>query len=143
MTGRGGEVSAWDTADEVAILGLYENYNRFIDRGEAESWASTWSQNGVFEHPSRTYEGHDELAAFVRHRAAALRELSVTDHQHWNSGIQLTTCGSHVSGVCRLLVSAHDRESGAMLVATTGSYSDVVVRVGSEWKFARRSLTVD
>ncbi|MFC9839521.1 nuclear transport factor 2 family protein [Rhodococcus sp. NPDC127530] len=134
---------ALDLADEAAIVRLYQEYNHSIDRGDAELWASTWSENGVFEHPTRTYRGHDELAAFVRNRTAASRSHPVTDQQHWNADLRLVSDGTHVAGSCRLLVSARDRESGTAVVVTTGSYSDIVTRVQDRWIFVQRSLVVD
>ncbi|RZL85334.1 MAG: nuclear transport factor 2 family protein [Rhodococcus sp. (in: high G+C Gram-positive bacteria)] len=143
MSDQSGGPDALDPADEAAIFRLYQQYNHTIDRGDAESWASMWAEDGVFEHPARTYRGHEELTAFVRTRAAASRSQPMTDQQHWNSDIRFAKDEKQVAGRCRLLVSARDRESGTAVVVTTGSYSDVVTRVQDRWRFARRSLTVD
>ncbi len=140
---QSGRPDLLDPVDEVAVLRLYQQYNDLIDRGDTEAWAQLWTNDGVFDHPARTYRGRPELEAFVQDRAAALATQSETNHRHWNADIRLTKYESRVIGTCSLLVSVRDRDSGAGLVATTGAYSDVVVQVDGRWHFASRCLRVD
>ncbi|GAA1786536.1 hypothetical protein GCM10009712_37400 [Pseudarthrobacter sulfonivorans] len=143
MTQRSEVAASLDSTDELAIRRLYEGYNDFIDRGDAESWAMVWCEDGVFEHPARTYKGREELASFVRQRAAGAAAQPVTGLRHWNSDIRLSSEGDRVVGECALLVSARDRESGSPSVMTTGMYSDVVAWDGHRWRFVRRTLRVE
>jgi len=129
-----------ESADEASVLRLYQQYNHAIDRGEAELWASLWSNNGIFEHPARTYQGRSELVQFVRDRAATGQAASVGDLEHWNTDIDLQFDGVVVHATCRLLVAGVDRASREAVVAATGRYADLIVREDDVWKFRRRSL---
>lgn len=129
-----------ESADETAVLRLFQQYNHAIDRGEAELWASLWTENGIFEHPARAYVGRSELVQFVRDRATAGQAASVGDLEHWNTDIDLQFDGAVVHGTCRLLVAGVDRASREAVVAATGRYTDLIVREDDVWKFRRRSL---
>jgi hypothetical protein len=127
----------------VAIRRLYEGYNDSIDCGDADSWAIASCEDGVFERPTDTYSGRDELASFVRKREARTFAQPVTDLRHWNSGIRLNTEGDRLVGEFRLLVSARDREPGSPLIMTIDEYTDVVAWDGKRWRSAHRTLRRD
>jgi hypothetical protein len=63
--------------------------------------------------------------------------------RHWNSGIHLQKqADGSVRGRCYL--HGYNGEPGKIPdIADVGSYVDRIVKVGNEWKFAERAITMD
>jgi len=128
--------------DRLAIIALYRAYNAAIDAHDAARWARLFTEGGRFVHPSRVYEGEQELAGFVTERAARLAETSGETQRHWNDGIEITGDAETAAGSCELLVAARARDGGATRVIATGRYDDRLAKQAGVWRFAERQLTV-
>ncbi|MBB1632495.1 MULTISPECIES: nuclear transport factor 2 family protein [Cupriavidus] len=126
--------------DKLEIIALYAAYNRAIDGGDAAAWARTFVENGVFEHPMRGYRGTTQLEGFVLERTEKLATHPVAHQRHWNDALRLDGDGGIATGTCDLIVAGVKRDTAAPLVLASGSYRDELVKVGTEWRFSKRTL---
>jgi hypothetical protein len=128
--------------DYFEILNLYAYYNLCSDAGEADGYASCFAENGTLR--------IDSVGLHIDGRAK-LHEFKLADagrrggriRRHWNSGIHLQKqADGSVRGRCYL--HGYNGETGKIPdIADVGSYVDRIVKVGSEWKFAERAITMD
>lgn len=128
--------------DHLAILALCAEYNRSLDAGEAAAWAATFTEDGVFHHPARSYASTAELRRFAEERTAKFDTNPIADQRHWNDPVVLSGDGDRASGSCNLLVAGVDRESGRPAVVARGRYEDRLVKTSAGWRFAERRLTI-
>lgn len=129
--------------DHLDILSLYATYNRTIDAGQSDAWIDTFTVNGVFEHPSKTMAGREQLAAFIHPRSAALASHPVVGQRHWNAEIKLSGDGQRATGTGLVMVAGVDRATGKALVLVSGAYEDSLIKDGAQWRFERRKLRFD
>jgi 3-isopropylmalate/(R)-2-methylmalate dehydratase small subunit len=124
--------------DRLAIQELYARYCHAIDGGEADVWASLFTDDGVVIAGVRL-NGRDELRDYAIRRIAATKEAGIVV-QHWNSNLVVTAADGRVTGSCYLM--RVERQPGAkdVEVGRLGRYSDVLVKVGEDWRFAQREL---
>jgi hypothetical protein len=128
--------------DYVEIQNLYAYYNLCSDAGDADGYASCFAEQGILR---------IDAAGLRIDGRARLHEFKLADagrrggriRRHWNSGLflQKQPDGS-VRGRCYL--HGYNGEAGKFPdIADVGSYVDRLVKVGGEWKFAERVITMD
>ena len=138
-----GTATAVSACDRCALLVLYAEYNRALDAGNAAAWADTFTDDGIFEHPSAHFVGRIELERFVRQRTTKLDSHPCSHQRHWNDAIEFRADGVRANGSCCLLVSGIRRETNHPEVVATGRYTDELVKRDNGWRFRRRRLQVD
>lgn len=132
-----------EPCDRIAINDLYGRYARRIDCGDAEGWASLFTWDGVLrvegvagEPPLLVVEGAGDLVEFARADFAA----NGGRLRHWTSGIAVDGGSETATGSCYgMVVGLTD---GKLRVADHGDFSDRLVKVGDEWLFASRSISL-
>lgn len=126
----------------VAIQNLYAYYNLCSDTGNAEGFASCFTEDGVLDQESRglVLQGHAAIIEY-KHKEASSRNGKY--RRHWNSGLFLNKqADGSIRGWCYL--HAYNGDPGWMPVQQgAGVYDDLIVSDGREWKFASRRLTMD
>ncbi|NNE73540.1 MAG: nuclear transport factor 2 family protein [Acidimicrobiales bacterium] len=125
------------SADDVAaIQNLASAYCHHIDRGDGESYADLFTPDGVFEIVDlTTATGREELSA-----NAVMFPQVLEGGRHVVNNVFVEGDGDAASMQCYLtFVMTGDQPA----IHQTGRYQDEVVRVDGEWKFARRTLTLD
>jgi hypothetical protein len=120
--------------DNVEIQQLYARYNIAIDTGDAEGWAATFIQEGVFN----TFTGHDALVGFVK---MWREKLNGAARKHWNTNLQLSGDAKQASGTVYLMLI--DTSTKPASIVFTGIYKDSLVKTKDGWRFAKRSTTAD
>lgn len=131
------------SADEwVAIHNLYAYYNLCSDTGDAEGFASCFTQEGVLNQVSRglVLKGYQQIIKYKEKEAASRNGKY---RRHWNSGLLLRKQGDgSVNGWCYL--HAFNGDPGWLPVHQgAGVYNDTIVFQDGDWKFAARELTMD
>lgn len=123
-------------ADQFAILQLLYSYSHRLDSGDAEGWASLFTDDGEFVEPEGTQRGRRELVAMVHahhrdHEGAA-------KSQHWVHSPVITGDDDHAEVLAYVIVfQAGDRLDVRGRVM--GSYRDELVRDADRgWLFKRR-----
>ena len=121
--------------DRLEILNLLGKYNFAIDFGQAEDWANTFTDDGVFESPISSARGRAELIAFAQAGASA-------NVRHWVNNVVMDGDGAAATTDVYLILYQLGGEGGpSYLVA--GRYNDTLAKVGGAWKFRHRKVTFD
>ena len=121
-----------EAEDELAIVELVAAYNQAIDRRDAEAWANTFAENGVFVVAGREpVAGRDALVGMVQ----ALDPTS--GERHWTTNFVIEADGDGA----RMRVDLAMLRGGQIL--GTGRYADSLTREGGTWRFVRREVTLD
>lgn len=117
--------------DRVAMIELVSRYNHAVDGRDAQSWADTFTQDGVFR-----MQGRDEIrgrAALV----AMVESLGAPGARHWTTNFVIDGDGDYADMQVDLVVVRGSR------VLATGRYDNTMQRVDGEWRFARRDYFPD
>jgi ketosteroid isomerase-like protein len=118
--------------DRVEMLQLVARYNHAADARDAEKWAQTFTQEGVFVK-------NDEPE--VRGRAALqdkIRNLPHDNTRHWTLNVVIDEDADGDGSSARMTADfalLHDNE-----VLYTGRYLNLLAKVEGRWRFARRAL---
>lgn len=128
--------------DWSQIQNLYARYNLCSDSGDAEGYASCFTEDGVLDIVTRnfTVKGRENLAEYKRKDVQSRRGRY---RRHWNSGLYLEKLhDGTVRGRCYL--HAFNGDPGSLpVLAGAGAYEDTIVKVHGEWKFSNRTLRMD
>jgi hypothetical protein len=116
------------TEDRDDILQLLYRYNHTIDTGDAEGWADTWTEDGVFDAGGSVLRGRAELVGFAS-------GVSGVRHVVMNPLVEITGDRARVRAYLMLLMG------GA--IGMVGVYEDDVVRTSDGWRFAARVFRPD
>jgi len=114
--------------DRDEILQLLYRYNHTIDAGDAEGWADTWTDEGVFDAGGSVLHGRAELVGFAA-------GVSGMRHVVLNPLVDVDGDAATVRAYLVLLMG------GA--IGMVGVYEDEVVRTPAGWRFAARTFTPD
>ncbi len=117
--------------DRTAIMELTASYCHKARAGDVEGIVELFCEDGVMNAGDTVINGRNELLAAYREAFKGLRPLPCV-HNH-----TVTLDGDRATGCCS--VEIRMVEKGEAITAA-GHYEDTFRRVGSDWKFARRSL---
>jgi len=123
----------------VEIVNLYSALNLSSDEGDAEWYASCFTEDGVL-HGTHEVKGRAALIAWKNKDKAARTHLY---RRHWNGSLHLEKLDADtIRGRCYLL--AYNGTPGKLPEMThAGVYTDTIRRVNGRWKFADRALRFD
>jgi ketosteroid isomerase-like protein len=125
------------TADKVAITELIHRYQLYIDRHDAALWASTFTEDGVYETPFGVSQGTEQLIQAINQWHSSGATLS---KRHMIGPIVIDVEGDSASASSYYWVA--EIEAAPQVVAT-GTYTDRLRKVNGEWKIAHRKQTID
>lgn len=135
----GGGLSAQEHVD---IQNLYARYNLMSDAGDAEGYASCFTDDGVLQIDPLgvSLQGRASFVSFKEKDAAG---RGGRYRRHWNGSLHLEKVDADtVRGRCYF--HGFNGTPGELpILADAGTYDDRIVRVGGAWKFSRRHLTLD
>jgi hypothetical protein len=118
------------TQDYIDIQQLYARYNIAIDAGDAESWAATFTPDGVFN----TFSGKEALLGFVRSYAG---KMNGTNRRHWNTNLLITPTPEGASGTVYLFLL--DVSVRPPAITSASKYEDALVKTPQGWRFKKRT----
>jgi hypothetical protein len=134
--------STLDPKDHAEITTLYAYYNLCSDAGDAEGYASCFTEDGLLNLAT---------LGFTRRGRAALIEFKQKDaagrngryRRHWNGSLHLEAKpDGDVQGRCYFI--AFNGTLGQLPeLSDAGTYVDTIKRENGAWKFAERQLSMD
>jgi hypothetical protein len=122
------------TQDIVEITQLYAKYNHAIDGGNAEAWADTFTEDGVF---NTRFKGREQLMGFIK----TWKDGGGASRRHWNSNLMLTGTSEGADGAVYLTL--WNIGTKPQTIMTTGMYEDKLVKTKSGWRFKSRLVKAD
>jgi hypothetical protein len=133
------ELSAQDYVD---IQNLYARYNHMSDAGDAEGYASCFTDDGVLQIDPLGVTVHGRASLIIYKQKDAARRGG-RYRRHWNGSLLLEQLDADtVRGRC-YFHGENGTPGEPPVLADAGIYEDRIVRVAGAWKFARRHITLD
>ena len=128
--------------DYVDIQNLYARYNLMSDVGDAEGYASCFTDDGVLQIDPLGVKVQGR-ASFVTFKQKDAAGRGGRYRRHWNGSLHLEKIDADtVRGRCYF--HGFNGKPGELPVfADAGVYEDRIVRVGGDWRFVRRHITMD
>ena len=128
------EAMVRELKDREMIKELTHQYAHCVRQNDVEGVANLFAQDGAVEMGPTMVKGRAELRKFY---AETLPKLGTPYDFLHNHVIRLQ--GDHATGVCSVEVRG---VHGGKSVIGAGHYDDEYLRVGGEWKFQRRKITL-
>lgn len=120
--------------DYMEIEQLYAKYNWAIDAGDAEGYADTFVDDGVFNN----FTGREALVGFIN-------RFSQGDNggtrRHWNTNLKIEGDGKTASGAVYLMLM--DVSTKPASIVTMATYSDKLIKTENGWRFSQRITQAD
>lgn len=122
---------ALSAQDRVEIMQLVARYNRAADARDAEAWADTFTEDGVFIKDARPeVKGRTALAKNIR-------DLPPTNSRHWTLNLVIEGDEDRADVQADFALLCENR------IEYTGRYANSLRKVDGRWKFERRELTTN
>ncbi len=128
--------------DYVEIQNLYASYNHASDAGDADAYASCFTNDGILriETLNVTVQGRENFVAFKRKDKEGRRGMY---RRHWNGSLYLEKVDANTARGRCYFQGFNGKPGSLPTLGDVGVYEDTIVRVDGRWKFARRVLTMD
>lgn len=123
------------TQDYMEIEQLYATYNHAIDTGDADAWAATFTDDGVF---NARFTGTEQLKGFIK---LWREKLDGANRRHWNSNLKVEATAEGAKGAVYLIL--YNVGVKPVAIATTGMYADTLVKTKLGWRFKTRVVNAD
>lgn len=127
--------AAIGTDDETAIRALVHRYTMAIADRDADVWASTWADDGVWDMGGRRSEGRDAVRATWEGAMARFVEVG---HVATFEELAIDQTAGEATG--RWTVEERTVDADGNEFAFTADYHDRYVRTPAGWRFAERRL---
>jgi len=135
VAGSAANAADLTTQDYVEIEQLYATYNHAIDSGDAEAWAATFTPDGSF---NTRFTGKEGLMGFIK---LWREKMNGANRRHWNSNLRITPSAEGANGTVMLMLL--DVSTKPPSIASTGMYTDVLVKTPNGWRFKNRVVKGD
>jgi 3-phenylpropionate/cinnamic acid dioxygenase small subunit len=141
-------------ARRLELEELYAAYVHCLDADKLEAWPDFFTEDCFYRVTSvENYEAGLPLGLIyatsrnmVKDRVSALREANIYEPQryrHLVSSIRITGETAQAVDLEANFLVIRTMQEGDMMIFAAGRYVDRVVRVGEEWKFARKEVVLD
>ena len=135
VAGSAANAADLTTQDYIEIEQLYATYNHAIDSGDAEAWAATFTPDGSF---NTRFTGKEGLMGFIK---LWREKMNGANRRHWNSNLRITPSAEGANGTVMLMLL--DVSTKPPSIASTGMYTDVLVKTPNGWRFKTRVVKGD
>jgi hypothetical protein len=134
------------TEDMMAVEQVIARYAYAFDSGDADAWADTFCEDGVWEmvdqlggEPRRRLVGRAELAAFCTHQFT--NRAPGASSFHHQSSVLFEKLTADTARTRTLLILSVKTTGERPRIQMTGIYHDDWLRAGAGWRLQRRVLT--
>lgn len=123
-------------ADRLDILDLTARYNHAIDSGDGESWAQTFTPDGIFRSARGDIVGRADLAKFATDWFAGSEDT----RRHWVCNQVVEVDGDTATQRAYLQLV---RSGSEPTILSTARYEDQLTRGADGWLFTVRHVMSD
>jgi hypothetical protein len=125
------ELMALTVEDRLEMMELVYRYDQAIDLGDGETYADTFTEDGVFQITGTSeVSGRQALIDMVK-------RMGPRNDRHWVCNLVIDGDGDEATMKAYFALI---RERG---IAATGKYVNTMKKVTGKWRFARRQYTGD
>jgi 3-phenylpropionate/cinnamic acid dioxygenase small subunit len=129
----------FNVEDRENIRDLYARYAHAIDEGHFAEWASCFTDDGLFvAEPLGRFVGHAALVEMARDFRTSLKGAQ---QRHIMDNVSFTLEGDRGTGTCNL--THFITRDGVTELVGVGVYHDKLKKVGGQWRFESRIVTLD
>lgn len=122
--------------DRLEILDLVAAYGPLVDSGDAAGAAALWTEDGVYDVDTGTYEGHDGIAAMVLSRQH--QRLIAHGCAHLTSPPRVDLHGDSAVAITHSQLVLRAEGGGFDILRATAHRWDLV-RTSAGWRIDRRT----
>jgi uncharacterized protein (TIGR02246 family) len=126
--------------DELAVRNVVARVALYADGPDVDAYVDLFTPDAVWEMPGAPRKGHAEIRAGSEERRAAGQIGPGSNTRHVVSTIAVTVDGERA--VADSYWQFYVDTAAAPRLQLMGVYHDELVRVASEWKLARRQITI-
>lgn len=129
--------------DRDAIGDLMARYCWANDAGDAEAFASVFTEDGLYESHGQAARGLDEIRAVFESRVAARPAQPITNPQHWMTNLLVEEGAAGARAKSYFTRVVRDKGTGEPRIDALGWFDDDLRMDNGAWRFARRSVRLD
>jgi anthranilate 1,2-dioxygenase small subunit len=133
---------------------LYTDYVHCLDADELERWPEFFTEHCFYRVTSaENFEAslplgliHATSRNMLKDRVSALREANIYEPQryrHLVSSLKIVDDRGETLDLVTNFLVVRTMQEGDMTLFAAGRYVDQVLRVGTDWKFARKEVVLD
>lgn len=126
------------TEDKLEIQELVTRYNHAVDSGDGTAYADTFTDDGAMVAGEMAIEGRQALEAFPPGFAKSTR-----NPRHIVSNVLIEGEGDKARLRAYFQMYATAGDPPRHEVSAQGVYSDELAKVNGQWRFVRRTVTMD
>ena len=126
--------------DELAVRNVVARVALYADGPDVDAYVNLFTPDAAWEMPGAPRRGHAEIRAGSEERRAAGQIGPGSNTRHVVSTVAVTVDGD--KAVADSYWQFFVDTASAPRLQMMGSYHDELVRVGKEWKLARRQITI-
>ncbi|MFJ6095667.1 nuclear transport factor 2 family protein [Williamsia muralis] len=123
--------------DKWEILALLSAYGPAVDSGSAETAASLWLTDGVYDVDSGTLRGHSDLVDMIKGEQHQSFIMNGAAHMMSTPSIELDGDTAVVTGHTQLITRVPDTAAEFRVLRITANRWELV-RTGGQWRVSRR-----
>jgi uncharacterized protein (TIGR02246 family) len=126
--------------DELAVRNLVARVAQYADGPDVDAYVALFTTDAVWDMPGAPRQGHAEIRAGSEERRAAGQIGPGSNTRHVVSTMAVTVDGdlAVADSVWQFYVDTNT----APKLQLMGTYHDECLRVGTEWRLARRQITI-
>jgi uncharacterized protein (TIGR02246 family) len=126
--------------DELAVRNLIARVAQYADGPDVDAYVALFTPDAVWDMPGAPRRGHAEIRAGSEERRAAGQIGPGSNTRHVVSTVAVRVYEGHA--VADSVWQFYADTASSPRLALMGTYHDELVRVGGEWKLARRQITI-
>jgi len=126
--------------DELAARNVVARVALYADGPDVDAYVNLFTPDAAWEMPGAPRHGHAEIRAGSEERRAAGQIGPGSNTRHVVSTVAVTIDGD--KAVADSYWQFYVDTASAPRLQLMGTYHDELVRVGADWKLARRQITI-
>ena len=132
--------------DRAAIQDLQARYLFALDWGDADTYASTFTPDGVLDYAGGVEKGrkqiHDSIMQFHENmvKAGAVSGLRPSASRHNITNMVIKVDGNHATGRAYWVEFSNNNPKRKAELAAYGHYEDSMEKIDGKWYFTKRKI---
>jgi uncharacterized protein (TIGR02246 family) len=126
--------------DELAVRNVVARVAQYADGPDVDAYVALFTPDAVWDMPGAPRRGHAEIRAGSEERRAAGQIGPESHTRHVVSTTAVTVHEQHA--VADSVWQFYVDTASSPRLQLMGTYHDELVRIGNEWKVARRTIKI-
>jgi uncharacterized protein (TIGR02246 family) len=128
-----------DVGTSVEVADLFARYNAAADRSDAEAWAATFAEDGVYQSGDTSLEGRESLVAYMQ-QLRGESPAAPAGALHLTTNLRVRRDGRWASATSNFAIVS-TATGNDLAIAGFGTFADELVQAGG-WLLRRRTVEI-